>query len=380
MQNNKSFWDYLNSWPVIVGCFILGLWPLGLILIFCGDKIAAEGKRHAAKQQSPAGTASSPVMREVRPKTEGSIRTERRAETVREDPKQQKNRRSRVLAIVGTSLAGLGILMLAEPLGMMVDGFAVSAWLEDLWFSVSFMMAGGVLVGTHVGRVRRMKRYARYLTAMGEQESVSIRAFAERMGISHARASRELQRMVEEGYFSAGAYLDMGRDRLYRSGSAAAKEMQQESEKTARAQQATADEYESILRNIRRANDEIADEVLSRKIDRIEDITRKIFSEVERHPEKRRQINTLLNYYLPTTQKLLDCYAKFEAAGVEGENMGQAKQRIEGTMDRIVTAFEKQLDTLYSSDAMDVESDIRVMEQMLHWDSADTEKDFGLKL
>ena len=263
---------------------------------------------------------------------------------------------------------------------MMVDGFAVSAWLEDLWFSVSFMMAGGALVGTHVGRVRRMKRYARYLTAMGEQESVSIRAFAERMGISHARASRELQRMVEEGYFSAGAYLDMGRDRLYRSGSAAAKEMQQESEKTARAQQATADEYESILRNIRRANDEIADEVLSRKIDRIEDITRKIFSEVERHPEKRRQITTLLNYYLPTTQKLLDCYARFEAAGVEGENMGQAKQRIESTMDRIVTAFEKQLDTLYSSDAMDVESDIRVMEQMLHRDSADTEKDFGLKL
>lgn len=374
MQNSNSPWDFLNSWPVIVACFVLGLWPIGLLLIFFGDRIAAEGKRRTAEQPKARETRSVPVMRESRAKTRGSTKTES------SDPKQLRDKRSRVLAIVGTALAALGVLTLAEPIALMIEGFATSAWLEELWFSLSLIAAGGALVGTHARRVRLAKRYVSYLAAMGEQEVVSIRDFAEMTGISHAKAMRELQRMVEEGYFSAGAYLDMGRDRLYRSGSAAAREMQMEREKTARAQQATADEYESILRNIRRANDEIADEVLSRKIDRIEDITRKIFSEVERHPEKRRQITTLLNYYLPTTQKLLDCYARFEAAGVEGENMGQAKQRIEGTMDRIVTAFEKQLDTLYSSDAMDVESDIRVMEQMLHRDGADSEKDFGLKL
>ena len=136
--------------------------------------------------------------------------------------------------------------------------------------------------------------------------------------------------------------------------------------------------YSGILRNIRQANDRIADPVLSAKIDRLEDITAKIFRAVEEDPKKRSRIDTFLNYYLPTTQKLLDSYAEFEAAGVEGENLRQAKSRIESTMDAIVKGFEHQLDELYKADAMDVDSDIRVMETMLHRDTASAERDFGL--
>ena len=98
----------------------------------------------------------------------------------------------------------------------------------------------------------------------------------------------------------------------------------------------------------------------------------------EEDPKKRDRIDTFLNYYLPTTQKLLDSYAEFEAAGVEGENLRQAKARIESTMDLIIKGFEHQLDELYKADAMDVDSDIRVMETMLERDTASVEKDFGL--
>lgn len=77
-----------------------------------------------------------------------------------------------------------------------------------------------------------------------------------------------------------------------------------------------------------------------------------------------------MNYYLPTTQKLLDSYAEFEAAGVEGENLRQAKGRIEAAMDSIVRGFTHQLDELYQADAMDVDSDLRVMENMLRRDTA----------
>ena len=63
---------------------------------------------------------------------------------------------------------------------------------------------------------------------------------------------------------------------------------------------------------------------------------------------------------------------------MEGENLRQAKQRIETTMDSIVKGFEHQLDELYQADAMDVDSDIRVMEHMLRRDTATTEDDFGL--
>ena len=63
----------------------------------------------------------------------------------------------------------------------------------------------------------------------------------------------------------------------------------------------------------------------------------------------------------------------------EGENLRQAKSRIESTMDSIVRGFEHQLDQLYRADAMDVDSDIRVMENMLRRDTATVEDDFGMR-
>ena len=76
--------------------------------------------------------------------------------------------------------------------------------------------------------------------------------------------------------------------------------------------------------------------------------------------------------------KLLENYAAFEEAGVSGENLSQAKAKIEKTMDSIVAGFEHQLDELYRSDAMDIDSDIRVMETMLRRETASVADDFGL--
>ena len=102
---------------------------------------------------------------------------------------------------------------------------------------------------------------------------------------------------------------------------------------------------------------------------------------MEEDPKKAARIDTFLNYYyyLPTTQKLLNSYAEFEAAGIEGENLRQAKQRIESTMDSIVKGFEHQLDELYKADALDVDTDIRVMEHMLKRDTGSAAEDFNLE-
>ena len=81
-----------------------------------------------------------------------------------------------------------------------------------------------------------------------------------------------------------------------------------------------------MLRSIRRSNDRIADPELSRKMDRLEEIAGKILKLVEEDPAKKNQAATFLNYYLPTTEKLLDSYADFEEAGVSGENLTQAKE------------------------------------------------------
>ena len=132
------------------------------------------------------------------------------------------------------------------------------------------------------------------------------------------------------------------------------------------------------LEAIRRANDRIDDPVLSAKIDRLETITCKIFKVIQEEPAKKAKASTFLNYYLPTTQKLLDSYADFEEAGISGQNLDQAKARIQETMDNIIAGFEHQLDELYRDAAMDIDSDIRVMETMLKRDTSTVADDFGL--
>ena len=132
------------------------------------------------------------------------------------------------------------------------------------------------------------------------------------------------------------------------------------------------------IAEMKRLDDNIADPTISAQIVRLQELSGKIFVQVEQNPEKLPQIRKFMNYYLPTTQKLLDSYADFEEAGVSGQNLDQAKSRIADTMDNIIAGFEHQLDDLYRDAAMDIDSDIRVMETMLRRDTASVADDFGL--
>ena len=71
--------------------------------------------------------------------------------------------------------------------------------------------------------------------------------------------------------------------------------------------------YSGILRKIRRANDCIADPILSAKIDRLEEIAAKIFREVEADPKKLGRIDTFLNYYLPVSYTHLWPYRGYDS-------------------------------------------------------------------
>ena len=132
--------------------------------------------------------------------------------------------------------------------------------------------------------------------------------------------------------------------------------------------QQAAEREDDILRQIRQVNDEIPDEAMSAKIDRIEEITGKILAYQKSHPNRESQLRSFLNYYLPTTLKILRAYAQLDAQGIEGENISAAKARIEGMMDQVVAGFEKQLDKLFRDDAMDITSDVEVLENMLKKD------------
>lgn len=83
-----------------------------------------------------------------------------------------------------------------------------------------------------------------------------------------------------------------------------------------------------------------------------------------------------MDYYLPTSLKLLNTYATLDQQDVDGENITETKRSIESAMDLLVTAFENQLDKLYESDALDVSSDIAALQGMLNLDGLTGQKDF----
>ena len=124
-------------------------------------------------------------------------------------------------------------------------------------------------------------------------------------------------------------------------------------------------EKDRAISEMRRLNDAIADETISTQIDQLEDTTSKILDHVIHHPEKQPQIRKFLIYYLPTTLKLLNTYDRMGATGVSGENIDGTMAKIETMMDTIVSSFHKQLDALFQDEAMDIASDITVMENLL---------------
>ena len=124
-------------------------------------------------------------------------------------------------------------------------------------------------------------------------------------------------------------------------------------------------ERERALSEMRRLNDSIEDEKISAQIDHLEEVTGKIIDQVVAQPKKLPQIRRFLDYYLPTTLKILNAYDQMDAVGISGSNIDATKGKVETMMDTIVQAFDKQLDALFGEEALDISTDITVMENLL---------------
>ena len=354
----------LGSWIFIAVMFMVA-WPIGLILLI--NKLSETGNKKTAKKVSSTTATAK--------QTSSASKVKRSAAAVTKTPNDSA-KGARVMKIVGIVLTAVGAL---ACLGVLSDlrEYGDLWWLLEDIFPCAGILAGGVALLLGGRRMtRRMRRFAKYLAAAGNRQSISISRLASAAEVSERRVEKDLDIMIDRGMWGEGAYLDLGAGKLFRSVAAANEHYEQQ--QAPKAPVETEQGYSGMLRSIRRANDRIADEVLSAKIDRLEEIAGRIFKLIETEPEKKAKASTFLNYYLPTTQKLLDSYAEFEEAGVSGGNVSQAKRKIEQTMDNIVMGFERQLDELYRTDAMDIDSDIRVMETMLRRDGACVEDDFDL--
>ena len=112
----------------------------------------------------------------------------------------------------------------------------------------------------------------------------------------------------------------------------------------------------------------IKDTEVRAKINELMRITDKITQDAIQDPADIPQIKKFMNYYLPTTIKLLHAYDRMSSQGIEGENIGKSMQNINEMLDASIEAFKKRLDSLYANNALDIETDIDVMNQMLKRD------------
>ena len=382
--SNNSDWV---GWLLIGLFFVTGLWPVGLIMLI--SKLSDGSSRKKVNRNFTVNTGSNYQRYQQAARDVGAAQQKQQtgeaapSKTVKRSAQaiadlthtpQYGAKGAKILKLVGAILGISGLLALGGIIGDAISSYMLPEF-EDLFYMTGLVAGGASMWLGGLGMQRRARRFAKYLAYVGNRKAIPIDDLAVAADVSEAKAEKDLEIMVEKGLWGEGAFVDAGRDMLFLSPEAAEQYYRQQDNPPP---PETEEGYSGILRNIRRANDRIADPVLSEKIDRLEEVAAKIFRLIEEQPEKKAKANTFLNYYLPTTQKLLDSYADFEEAGVSGENLTEAKARIADTMDNIVRGFEHQLDELYQAQALDVDSDIRVMEAMLRRDTASAKEDFGL--
>ena len=132
---------------------------------------------------------------------------------------------------------------------------------------------------------------------------------------------------------------------------------------------ASADELlkagDQYLRDISAVAAKIENPEVRAKADKLGGTCQRIFDYVRQNPKSADSLRKFMNYYLPTLQKLLTTYELMEEQGVEGENITASKARISQMLDTMDLAFLKQLDALFGDTALDIDTDITVMEGML---------------
>ncbi|MBQ7599134.1 MAG: 5-bromo-4-chloroindolyl phosphate hydrolysis family protein [Clostridia bacterium] len=277
--------------------------------------------------------------------------------------------------------------------------FGISGIDYFLFVTLPLMLtSAGLLVGSHFLK-RRDIRLARIKAIIGNRQSINLSKLAAASDVSIKKVRNDLQKLIDKGEFGDQAYIDLGTNNFMRTPQAEPDDPAQfdytklygntfkkknKNEQTAQQTQDTPseegsdDNFSVIIKEIRRLNSEIKDKEVSSKIDEIEIHTKNIFDYITYHPEATPQIRTFMNYYLPTTLKLLESYSGIEKVGVAGENMKKSKKNIEQILDMLVAGFKQQYDQLFKKESIDISSDISVLETMLAKDGLSHKEGFDI--
>jgi len=282
----------------------------------------------------------------------------------------------------GFGIAGVVLFAVPAVLGLWgIIGGGIGRLLGMI--PLVFAAGCGVLAVFGSGITKDCQRFVRYKEILGNRMYADTRELAEAVGKTPKAAVRDIRKMIVHGWFRQGHFdtqetTFVATDALYSQYQETVKNaevLKREQASSEAADAGLSEDVRQILEkgnayigHIRKANDAIADEDVSGKLSRMENIVTKIFAQVRKQPSLASNLNMFMDYYLPTTTKLIDAYQEMDSQPIQGENILSGKKEIRDSLDTINDAFEKLLDSFFRDKTMDVSTDISVMKTMFKQD------------
>lgn len=343
------------------------------------------------RNKKNTGSRSGAENQGYRPNQESKMSEMRNYSQNRPVPVTPRYLKGTSVKIGGTFLAATGavfgltsvIFLIITLIGSLITAFDVVSGLIIGIFAVAFI-SFAVMTYVGVDMVRTVGRFRQYVSVLRDREFCDIKEIASATGRDVRKVLKDVKKMITKGWFCQG-HLDekesclMVSEHAWNQYTALMEDMKQRKAEEQAAQKKMQEEYDRLspevqkivqagdeyVRKIKAANDAIPGEVISAKISRMELLVDRIFDRVEQNPDSVNDMRRMMDYYLPTTMKLLEAYEELDAQPVQGENIISSKKEIEDTIDTLNIAFEKLMDSLFQDTAWDVSSDISVLHTML---------------
>ena len=338
----------------------------------------------------------SQVQNQIQPRQTQAVAVRRRPQ-----PLVNSKPAGRISSIVYSLLGGIGTFAFATSVGVLgIVGMAAEPICLLVALGLSPLLLGSVaMLGTGISQSKRLQRFRQYVKLLNGRTYAMLDDFAATLGKSRAFIRKDVQKMISLRMFPYGRLDEEGtclilNNETWQQYKTLKLQMQeqkvlqqiQEQEQKQLEEKMEADPFqrevvqalkegENYLQQIKEANDAIPGEEISRKLDDLETIIRKIFEQLKNHPEKIPEMKKFMEYYLPTTLKLVNTYREFDEQALEGENISNGKQEIEKTLVTINKAFLNLFDSLFADTAMDISTDISVLQTMLAQEGL-TDSDF----
>lgn len=290
----------------------------------------------------------------------------------------------------GIFTAGLGVGLLVSLLTMLLTGFSSAGGIGGTAVLAVLLLGSSAVMGKGMKKLGYLNRFRDYVRLLKGRTYYELEELSKRTGRKLKIVKKDMYQMLEDGLFTEG-HLDQQETCLivtnaaYEQYQTAQKEYEERQRREAlmKSEEKTlSPEVESILKEgeeylekIHICNERIPGLEISEKITRMEFLVQRIFEQVKKKPDAADELQQMMDYYLPTTVKLLDAYAEMDSQPVQGENIRSSKKEIEDTLDTLNLAFEKLLDEIFKDIAWDVSTDISVLHTLLAQEGL-TKKDF----